>query len=320
MAVAGAVAGVGLGLVYLFAARAGGTSAVHAYWQAYFPPISDLPSYSVAHLKTLQVYFGMPWPLFLGLMVLGVGVIAATGRPATAIAAACVPPAMIVLGVGEIYPLLDLRTSHFLIVLAAALGGLGMAGTAIYATRWLSRRSPALATVVAAGVVLILVGTYATVNRAWLRLGGRMGPHGIATAYGREDVRTAVSYLRTHRRPEDVILVGPLAAFGFAYYWDGDRPAMAERPTLGLGWGPEYPDASGIVTVADQTPQAIAAGLAKAQELARRRGPNARIWLIRSHVPPLEKDAWTAALEGDLTESTPSGIEPATIVYPNRAP
>jgi len=125
-----------------------------------------------------------------------------------------------------------------------------------------------------------------------------------------------VSYVRTHRRPEDVILVGAVAAFGFAYYWNGDEPTPVSRTWMAVGWGPSYPESTGIVVVTERTPAAIAAGLAKAQQLARQRGPGARIWLVRSHVLPDEKDAWTAALQGYRTETTPSGNEPATIVYP----
>jgi hypothetical protein len=125
-----------------------------------------------------------------------------------------------------------------------------------------------------------------------------------------------VSYVRKHRRPEDVILVGPLAAFGFAYYWHANEPAMADRPAMAVRWGPGYPADSGIVVIPDRSPAAITAGLAEANRLALARGPNARIWLVRSHVVAEEKAAWTTALAGYETESTRSGAEPATIVHP----
>jgi hypothetical protein len=313
-AIAGAVAAVGLGLVYVFAAKAGRTSSLDEYWSLFFPRISELPTYISARLTELQVYLGLPWPFFVLLMALGVAVIAAVGRPATAIATGGLPLAMIVLGVGKVYPLLDLRTSHFLLVVAVAVGGIGIAGFGLFVARHVPR--PALAGAVAVTMALVFVGLYAVANLDWIRFSGRNGPEGISVAYVHEDVRKAVSYVRSHRKPEDVILVGPLAAFGFAYYWHTDDPQMVTRPAMAVRWGPDYAADSGIVVVPDRTPQAIAAGLARAEQLARKRGPNARIWLIRSHVITEEKDAWSAALQGFRTEKTPSGTEPATIVYP----
>jgi hypothetical protein len=262
----------------------------------------------------------MSWVVLVGLMALGIITIAVAGRPATAIAAAGVPLAMVVLGVGQIYPLLDLRTSHVLFVLANALAGIGIAGVASWLGRWLGRRSATLGAVGSGAMILVAVTAYADANRDWLRLGSRAGPGAIRTAYGLEDVRTAVDYVRRHRRPGDVVLVGPLGAYAFAYYWPADVPTLADRPGFALRWGPTYPAGSGIVVVPSLTAESIRTGTATAVRLARERGPATRIWLIRSHAPPSELAEWTTALQGMRTETTPSGREPAVLVEPAANP
>jgi hypothetical protein len=39
-------------------------------------------------------------------------------------------------------------------------------------------------------------------------------------------IRQQVAYLLAHRRPGDVVVVGPAASFAFAYYWP-ERPTFA---------------------------------------------------------------------------------------------
>jgi hypothetical protein len=313
-AITGAVTAAGLGLIYGLFAGATRTSSMDEYWSLYLPRIGSLPSYLSVRLTGLQVYLGLPWPLFVLLMALGIAVIAATQRPGTAIAVAGLPVAGIALGVGRVYPLLDLRTSHFLLVVAAAVGGVGIAGFGILVSHHVSRRG--LARAVAITMALVFLGLYAVVNRDWLRFSGSVGPDGLSVYYVLEDTRTPTSYVYAHRKPGDVVLVSALASFGFAYYWPGNTRSLVKRPALTVRWGPDYPADTDIVVVPDRSQPAIVAGLAQAERLARQRGPNARIWLIRSHLNTEEMNAWAAALRGHRTETTLTGLEPATIVYP----
>jgi hypothetical protein len=210
------------------------------------------------------------------------------------------PIGAIIAGVARIYPLLDQRTSHFLLVTLAATGWLGLVWLVHGAGRRLVPR-PALAAA-ATGLVLLTVGGYVAANHQWLRY-----PY----LSGSEDLRGQVEYVRAHRRPGDVILMNTPAGFGFGYYWMADRPEFVHGGSQPTGWYITYPPATGIVVATGRDHDSISRALAEADRLA---GPTGRIWLIRSHVQPFEADSWTAVLAGNPGLIIPVGSETVTLL------
>jgi hypothetical protein len=299
-----AAAGAAVLLVYLGVTTRGRNQSLQSYWADYFPDLDDLGEYLGLRMSELQHFLGMPWPLLLVLAAAGVLVIARTGRPATAVALALLPLALVVLGVTGAYPLLDLRTSHFFLVLLATLAGLGVAGAAMAVARAFGRSRPGPRTVAAAVVVVAVFLTFANANRDWLRLDDpdkKTPAH--ETAQG--DIRAGVRYIEAHRQAGDVIVVNTLGSFGFALYWTSDRPVLERNAYLAVGWTPGYPDRSRIVVVADRTGEATQAAVARAQKLATEPDATGRIWLVRTHVIPDEKHMWKAALATYVVEPHP---------------
>jgi hypothetical protein len=323
--VAAMVAGAAVLLVYLTVTGQGRNPALQGYWTAFFPDLGDLGGYLEFRLGEFQPYLGMPWPLLVILAAGGVVVIALTRRPATAVAVLMVPVVMIVLGVAEQYPLLDQRTSYFLLCVLTASAAIGVAGAAVHLARavaGLVRRGPERgawparwATVAAVVVATGLMSWYVDANRPWLRLTDftTVVPDHPTV---HDDSRAAVGYVQARRQPGDVILVNMLGSFGFAVYWADGTPVVERNDSLGVGWSPRYPEAAGIVVAPSRTPEGVAAGFADARRLAAAPGHTGRIWLVRTHVSPDERGMWDAALAGYPVEQHPVGGVASTTVTP----
>lgn len=292
-----AATAAGMALVYLVVDRSARTPAMTGYWSAYFPAPAALPGYLLARLAALRPALGAPWPWFVLLAAGGVVVVARRGRPATAVATVLLPVGAALAGLVRVYPLLDQRTSHFLLVTGAVLAGLALAEAAGYATR---HRWPAAAAV----TVLVLAG-YALVNRG--ALAGTTPPGG-----GGEDTRAQARYVAGHRRPGDVVLVNMSGQFGFAYYWPGRSPQVVRGGVQATNWYVRYPSADRIVVAAGRDPASVAAALRTARDLAGR----ADVWLVRSHVNPAEAAAWRSALAGTPVRLVPVGPEPVAVLEP----
>ncbi|MEJ3741943.1 hypothetical protein WEI85_01395 [Actinomycetes bacterium KLBMP 9797] len=307
--VAGALTGAAVLGIYLGVTVRGRTDSLQDYWAGYFPSLGDLPGYLNRRLNELEPYLGAPWPLVLALAALGVLVIAWTGRPATALAAAGVPAALVVLGLAGAYPLLDLRTSHFLLILLAALSGIGVAGVLILAAAASARMAPGTATVArtaAAILVVVALAGYAYPNREWLRTDDP----------GTEDLRTATRYVQERWRPGDVVVVSALGSLGFAFYWTRDDPGLERTTDLAIGWRPAYPPQSGIVITKIRTAASIRAALAEAERRHADAGGIGRVWLVRSHIAGGEQRAWTAALAPYRVEPTPIAHDVVVLLHP----
>ncbi|MDT4986939.1 MAG: hypothetical protein QOI74_1033, partial [Micromonosporaceae bacterium] len=209
-------------------------------------------------------------------------------------------------GVGRVYPLLDLRTSHFLLVTGAVTVAVGLVGTVTSATR-LSARAPRP---VVAGLRVVFVAAavagFAAANRGRL---DRAVPPGDA----RENVRAQVRYVAAHRRPGDAILVNLSGQYGFGYYWSADRPEFVKGGVQATGWYVRYPPGRRIVIAAGRDPASVAAALARARGLVTGGG---RLWLVRSHVNADESRAWREALAGEAVRSVAVGVEPVALITP----
>ena len=318
-AVAGAAAALAVLAIYLGVARRGRTDGLDAYWDAYFPSVAGLPEAAATRLTELEPYLGLPAGVFLVLSALGVVTIGRLGRPALALATALVPVAFAAFALLRLYPLLDLRTSHVLLTIGAALGGIGLAGLVMAgARRWSTSGAAApgrawVATAAAAVVVVGALGGYAIANRQWLRLSASSTGVALPPMY-LEDVRTQVEYVAAHRQPGDVVVVNEMGSYGFACYWAADAPTWVPS-TNAIRWLPAYPDASNIVVTTARDPSALQAALHRARTLADARD-SATIWLIRSHVLEPERLMWDAALADFDVRPLPTGIEPAAVITP----
>jgi hypothetical protein len=300
LAVAAASA-TGMLAVYLFQDRPRNNAALSSYWVDYFPSLTRVPGYLPPRLVALEPALGVPWWVAVGLAGAGVATVARRHRPATAIALGAIPFAAAVAGVLRLYPLLDQRTSHFLLVLIAAAAAIGVVGLAAALTRALPRTWPrtGLSHVAAAAAI----AAFAVAN-AGLVL--RPPPPGVPA----EDVRAQVDRVAAERSADDVILVNFSGQYGFAYYWHGDRPLLLRGGSQATGWRVDYPAASRIVVAEGRDPESVALALAKARGVAG----SGRIWLVRSHVNADEAQAWLRALEEYRVTLLPVGPEPLAVV------
>src|SRR5262249_36513112 len=171
--VAGAVAGgaaIGIELTVAAHTRSPG---LLAYWAAYFPSPGNLGGYLGQRITELLPYLGIPVVGLVVVLACGLVTLARHSGGAPLIAVILLPIISIVLGTTRVYPLLDLRTSHFLLVAVAAVAGIGVAGTALgvadIARRGIGARYRIPA---AAALTVIAIGLYAATNVGWYRFTG----------------------------------------------------------------------------------------------------------------------------------------------------
>jgi hypothetical protein len=251
--------------VYLAFSSAGNNSAMQRAWAGEMVPLGRglVPAAGfVADRSTdalERIGFG-PWPLAVAVVTAGLVALWRARLPAVAMAVCLLAAELLVGAITQRYPLLDDRTSVFFTTLLTVCGALGMASVVV----WSARRRVALplgaAVVIGAGVLLV-PAAYA----------GAMEPMPQST------VRQQVSYVLSHRRPGDVVVVGSAASFMFAYYWP-ERPTFAPTtiPTAVL-FQVEYPGHGDLVLVRRwRRPELIHGALGEAAS----RSSSRRVWLV----------------------------------------
>jgi hypothetical protein len=314
-AVAGSAAAACILGAYLAASARGNNRSLKDFWAANMPSAAELPGYLDKQADTLIPAMGAPAVLLLILLACGVATIAAHGRPAAATTVVLLPLAAVTLGVAKVYPLLELRTSHFLLVATAAVAGIGAAGAATTAAdlagRFHRRLPP---TLVAAALTGVLLVGFAAANLSWYRFDGDDPRIPIRTMTALEDVRSATAYVRSHRAAQDVILVSGKARYGFVFYWDQD-PVRRVPHGNAVGWHVLLPTQPHIV-FAGEDEAGIRRSLQRAFDIAASRGPGTRVWLIRSHVIGAEPAAWQAVLADYRVEQVTTGMEPVAVLTP----
>ena len=312
-AAAAALAGLAMLAVfvvsYLVLARGGDNSSMEDFWVDYFPRIDQLGPYLAGRFSALQPYLGVTWQWLLILALAGVVTIGRLGRPALAWACGLVPLAAVVAGVARQYPLLDLRTSHYLLVVLVALAAIGAVGTVTWLAGLATRRSRAAGAVIAGVVLAAILGGYVWATADWIRFDGRSATLRVRIAATSEDVRRPTRFVYSHRKPGDVVMVTGSGAYGFAVYWR-DRPGYHKDPNFAVGWQPTYTD-DRIILLSGRDQASIHAGIQRATALAAQAGPEAVVWVVRSHMVADERAAWDAELAGLTVEGTPSGPEAA---------
>lgn len=297
-AAGGLAAAVGLVIVYeVFYARAV-VSGLTAYWRDYYLPVGKGLGaswhYVYLHTEALRGQFGLgPWWVALPLVVAGMVTLVRLGHTALALTVPVLAGEMIVLSAAKRFPLLDERTSTFLMVVALVVAAVGVLGLA----RLLWSR-----TVVGAASACVLVAALFLVHGS-----GHFRTRSIPP----EDVRSPTAYVAAHLRPADVVLVNLNSNWGFAYYWPKDRPIRRADPVVLQGYVAAYPPQDRIVVASNRDLAGVSAALDAALMTART-SPGARIWLVRTHVVPTEARAWLLALSSHHLHPVPvlgSGLE-----------
>ncbi len=290
------VVAAGMALVYFVVDGAARNNALNDYWAAYFPTIRELPHYLVQRLGELRMFLGLPWPLYLLLAVAGIVTVARYGRPVTAGALVLLPLIEIVMGVTRKYPLLDIRTSHFLLVTYAVLAGIGIVGVLSLLASVLSSRLVAAGTAVADARRVSAPSRWST---------GRFSPTPARSGTTRTRGPRSRTSPRTGGGRHDP---GELQrGVRFAYYWHADQPTIVRGGRLGLGWHVEYPAQDRIVVAPGTTRDEITAGFAQARRVAG----TGTLWVVLSHARNNGEDAsWSAVLAGQPVTTLSVGPEP----------
>lgn len=228
----------------------------------------------------------------LGLFLWGLVTIARR-QPATALSVVLTGMFMVVLGRLELYPFLDRRTSHFVLIMFIAVVGIGAGSIAVK----LLARSPKAGSILAVGLAGLLV---------WAGM-----PWFNRPSLANEDVRSQVRHIEAQRAEGDVIVVSLLARYGFGYYWKGGRLTFDRT----VHFTPRVVDDGVILYELGD----ISDTLAEAMQLARAPGGSGRIWVVRTHLfrwTPEWEAAYAAA--GIIPESIPVGPEPLQVFFVDR--
>jgi hypothetical protein len=300
--VAGAVALVGVAVVYAVFDRPHVTSGLTDFWVDYYLPtdrgIGGMWRYVTGRWHGLRRWtnLGPGWLAAL-LAAAGLWTLARRGQLALAIAGPVLVAEVLVAGAAHRYPLLDQRTSLFGFVALAVVASIGVAGIASVAGR---AGRPAAAVVVVAALVAY----------AWMPL----GRYARAATIPPEDARGATAYVDAHLRPADALVVESGAQFGYAYY-SGADPGYVRSDSAGTGFAVPSSDAAHrvVLSMDNRSGAALLAGLARARGLL---GPGGRVYVLRAHegaderrtmarIPYLEDRTWPSAAVTVLAATVP---------------
>ncbi len=276
-AAATAVTGAVLGTIFLIFDSGTQTAQLRNYWNAFYLPHS--PSAAIHYinkgLHQLLPYFGVGHlSLLAALVLVGLVTLAWQGRWATAALLPVLGLEMVVLAALHKYPLLDERTSTFLMTAAVVIAAVGVAGLATLIARTV--HLTAGVAIAAAAAALYIVAALPFVDT-----------HNIPL----EDVRSQAAYVTAHMRPGDAVLVSLGASYGYGYY----APSRPEVTTGGDGFAITYPASDRVIALSNRRPIDVRAGVARALALVAGH-PGDRLWVVLNHIAPTEQTAWEASL------------------------
>jgi hypothetical protein len=272
------------------------------YWAAFYIPrsASAAASYLNLALHHLAPFMGGRW-----LIVDAVGVLAGIAALVwlRRVALAAMFPIMLAIAIAASaarkYPFGDLRTSTFWLVVVPVLMAVAVAAAGRLAAA-IDRRAPLV-------VAAVALAAWVPATNHFIRT------HPIPN----EDVHSEVSYLDTHFRPGDVVIVNYGASFGFAYYYP-------RAPSFPAGHGPNghlvaYPRLPWMVVMGARKPDDVANALAEARAKIAAEAPGARgrIWIVRSHQTHDEARAWRRDLAGHQVRIIHVGPDPIVLYMPS---
>lgn len=296
--VAGLVGAIGMGTVYLLVDKRHETPLIRAYWTSHYVPTDR----GLAGVRDTIEYLGTPILPYLGVgaPVLGaLGAVAVvtlvlTGRRVgTALVLPVIALEMVVAAAQKRYPLLDLRTSTFLLAGTAVLLAIGVLGLARLAARVHWTLGVAVAAVAAV--------SYVHVATPYLRF------HPLPP----EDARAQIRYVERHAGPDDVILVNSFAGYSYGHYAKSPAPQFpasqkAANDTIGFVVG--YPRSTRVIALPGRRTEDVVTGLRDARALACQ-APQPLIWIVRSHLGVADARAWHFELLHQRVEPVRVGPE-----------
>jgi hypothetical protein len=273
---AAVAAGLVMAFVYSRTLGQGVSGLFYDFWRDYF--LDGSPSEILSTIwtrlgeRSAALGLGSATLLLVALFATGLVALVTLERVAVCLAVSFLWVGMIILGVADRYPFLDLRTSHFLLLLTATVCSIGVSALAgALARRW--RLAPA-----AVGIGVLAL---------WLpQVDQNVRDLGLPN----EDVRSQTRYVSRNIRPGDVVLVSSSSNYGFAYYWPDGEVSVDERPYLGPGFLLSYPGDDDIVVADDRRREEIEPALRAAVDRARQ--ASGRIWVVRTHMVGYERKAW----------------------------
>jgi len=251
--------------VYRTFLAASNGAAMQRYWRGRYIPATEgwgegwrfVAPRALAAIESIG--FG-PWPLALALLVAGVAALWRAGVPAAALALPIMVVEVVVAGLQRRYPFLELRTSMFLIVLATVVAALGVVALASLALRWRGTALLGLAVLVGAGALFLPEARQAA-----------------RIPLFEENAKGQVRLIEELRRPGDVVVLGSLAAYHWAYY-GSERPTFvpaAEGRTI--RFEVIYPHDRGLLVAKGRTPALIKEAMDQVPPGTR------RVWVLVNH-------------------------------------
>jgi hypothetical protein len=261
-------AGVGVGVVdgvlYRAFVATGNGSAMERYWARWYIPSTDWQSAidfaaprTVVALERIELG---PWPVALALILAGIIALWRAGMPAAALVVPIAFVEMIVAGLARQYPYFEGRTSMFMTVLVTVVAAIGLAAVAGLLLRWRWTAALSVAVLIGIGAVFLPAARQAA-RRPLLS----------------ENTRAQVELLRNLRRPGDVVVVGSLAAYQFAYYWPQQPTFKPAPPSTTIRFQITYPGDPTLVVVKERS-------LGSVREAMDRLPPGTRrVWILLLH-------------------------------------
>jgi hypothetical protein len=274
-------------------------------WDPHYMPttsVSAALSFLNMQLHHLAPFLGFGSLIIDAVLVLaGVVALAWLRRPALAAMFPLTLAVVIAASGARKYPFGDERTSTFWLVAAPLLMAVAVAAAGRLAAA-LNRRAPLAVAAAALAVWVPMTGTY-------------IRSHEIAN----EDVHSEVAYLDDHLRRGDVVIVSYAASYAFAYYYPRANPSFVadtQGPNAHL---PAYPGVPWIIVMPNRQAADVANALAaaRAEIAAEPAGARGRIWIIRSHLQPIEIAAWQQDLAKDRVSAVDVGADPILLYVPS---
>ena len=274
------------------------------YWYLFYMPVGDGAGASwhflYVRLGHVGSDFGLgPSWLALPFVLAGLVTLFRVGRPITACTVVLLAPLLITLSAAKKYPLLDARTSAFLIVIVVVVAAIGVVGLCVLLKRWSAAAAVALAVV---AIAVFVAGASHDVRA-----------HTIPRE--RENIRAQTQFVAAHRASDDVILVNVTSSWGFAYYWN--RGPLARQPSenVDTGFLTVFPTQRQIVVASGRKLKDVRAALQRALATAKRTNA-AHIWIVKAHVSDSEARVWNIAFQKvhiDAVEPGPQGLSEITV-------
>jgi hypothetical protein len=303
-------------VIYATLVRPQVTPNLVAYWDAFYMPTrSASAAVSFLHLQLHQLapYMGFPLLADFVLVLAGIAALAWLRRPALAALFPVTLVIVIAASAARDYPFGDERTSTFWLVTVPLLMAVAVATAAHRAGeavgRASGRRGAPWALLVPPVVAALALAVWVPATDSYIR------SHDIPN----EDVQSEVTYLDSHFRRGDVIIVSYASSYAFAYYYPRANPSFPADPVGPDAHIPAYPGVPWIVVMPNRRDVDVARALAtaRARIAAEPAGARGRIWIIRSHLQRTEVRAWRRDLAGDRVTTIRVGPDPILLYVPS---